>query len=590
MADSARDFQLPAADSMAVRKAATTLIGQNRAVFGATLILSLLATAAGLAGPWLLGRIIDSVQRGATTGHINELAAYIVVSAVLQLVLTRFAQYTAARFGERISAQVREGFLGAILELPASIAERVRSADVATRAASDVGSVAFTMRAAGPDLIIAATRTVFIMIAVLIASPILGGCAAVSVIGAWFVGRWYTGRARQAYLDVGTANSALAESLTSTAAGARTMQAFGLEATRLRESLHAIEQARSARMRALDLRTILFPVIDFSSTLPVIVVLLAGGLLFDHGALSVGTVVAAALYVRQLAGPAETLELWLDQVQSSAASFARLEGVHRLRPKSVSGHTPRTPLDNTLALHDVSYAYGDGPEVLHGITIDVRAGERLALVGPSGAGKSTVARLICGTDAPRHGTVTVGGIPVTDIAPEHRREHVVLVTQDHHIFLDTIRNNLLIAAPTATDAQLLAALTSIGATWIENLPSGLDGELGPRATALDTGQAQQLALARVLLANPRTVVLDEATALLDPATARSTERTLAALLTGRTVVAIAHRLHTARDADRIIMLRDGTIIENGSHEELISQGGEYEELWRAWHDGKADQD
>lgn len=186
-------------------------------------------------------------------------------------------------------------------------------------------------------------------------------------------------------------------------------------------------------------------------------------------------------------------------------------------------------------------------------------------------------------DVPRTGSVTVGGVPVADLTPDRLRRQVVLVTQEHHVFLGTVRDNLRIAAPSATDAELRAALAAVGAEWAGELPDGLDTDLGHAGHRPDGAQAQQLALARVVLADPHTLILDEATALLDPRTARHTERALAAVLEGRTVIAIAHRLQTAHDADRVAVMEDGRITELGAHDDLVAADGAYAALWRSWH-------
>ena len=179
--------------------------------------------------------------------------------------------------------------------------------------------------------------------------------------------------------------------------------------------------------------------------------------------------------------------------------------------------------------------------------------------------------------------MTVGGVPIASLGPERLREQVVLVTQEYHVFHDSIRGNLRIARPDATDAQLLAALDSVGAHWVEDLDTVVGGD----DQKVDGAQAQQLALARVVLADPHTVILDEATALLDPATARNTERALAAVLDGRTVIAIAHRLQTAHDADRVAVMDGGAVTELGTHDELVAAGGTYAALWRSWHSDRS---
>ncbi|MGW2467313.1 ABC transporter ATP-binding protein [Streptomyces bauhiniae] len=573
---------LPVADRGTVRRAAARLVRADGRAFAAVLALNALAAGAGIVGPWLVGRIVDDVRAGRGVGAVDRLALWILLCALAQLVLARWARYVAHRFGERTLARVRETFVERLLGLPASVVERAGTGDLTARGTADVATVGTTLRDIGPELLVYAVQALFVLGAVFVLSPWLGLFGLLGLTPVWLAVRWYLRRARDAYLAEGAATSAVAEIVAATAAGARTVEAFRLEQARTAASREALERSRRSRYRTLGLRTVFFPSVEISYTIPVAGVLLVGGWLHGRGLIGLGAVVAGALYMRQFTDPLDMVLMRLEQLQSSGASFARVEGIAEAPRAPVD--TARTPADDRIEVRGARYAYERGGEVLRGVDLTVRPGERLAVVGASGAGKTTLSRLLAGIDAPASGSVTVGGVPVAELEPARLRRQVVLVTQEHHVFLGSVRDNLLIAEPGATDEELWRALVAVGADgWVRELPEGLDTGLGQGGRMTDGSQAQQLALARVVLADPHTLILDEATALLDPATARHTERGLAAVLAGRTVIAVAHRLHTAHDADRVAVMEDGLVTELGTHDELVAADGAYAALWRTWH-------
>jgi ABC-type multidrug transport system fused ATPase/permease subunit len=576
--------QLPVAGPAEVRAAALRDLRAERRTVVGLVVVNGLASAAGLIGPWLLGRIIDTIQSGSgdVLSTVDRLAFGALMFTVVQTVLAWWALKIGYRFGERTAARVRERFLRRTLALPPRVANHLPAGDLISRGSTDASVVAFSLRSAVPEVLVALVHALFLIVAVLVLDLRLGLCGLVSLLGVGAAVRWYVRRARPAYLAVAATGADMADVVASTAKGARTVELLGLERRRAEATEAAVTRARSARLSALWLRTVLFPWAEVSLALPVVGVLLIGGALYANDLVSLGVVVTATVYLRQLVGPLDTLMLWIEQLQGAGASYARVEGLADVRTTESEPPAVQNADGDRIRVDNAHYSYTGARDVLQGIDLVVQPGERLAIVGTSGAGKSTLARLLAGLDRPHTGSVTIGGTPVADLPPDQLREHVVLITQDHHVFHDTVRDNLLIAKPDATDDELRAALAAVGATWWEDLPHGLDTAVGDD-TELDDAGAQQLSLARVVLADPHTLILDEATALLDPKTARQTEQSLAGVLHGRTVIAIAHRLQTAHDADRIAVMEAGELVELGTHDELVTAGHVYGRLWQTWH-------
>ncbi|MFF3665240.1 ABC transporter ATP-binding protein [Microtetraspora malaysiensis] len=575
---------LPVADEAQVRAYARRLTLKYPRELALALGLHALAALSGLAAPRLLGELVQAVADRDSGINVDTLALAIAGFVVVQAVLVRFAVYASSRLGEKVLAELREDFVDKILALPLSTVERAGSGDLLTRTSRDVDALSRSVRHAVPETLIAIVTGFFVVGAVLVLDPILAVPSLLAVPVLWVATRWYLKRARDGYLRENAAYAEMTEGLAETVDGARTVEALGLRERRHRRTDDDIARSWKAERYTLGLRTVWFPAVEFGYVIPVVATLLIGGLFATKGWVSLAHVTAATLYVQQLIDPLDRLLSWVDELQVGGASLARLLGVAAVKEDRVVGSA--RPGGEELRASDVRYSYRDGRDVLHGIDLEVRPGERLAMVGPSGAGKSTLGRLLAGIHGPRTGSVAVGGVPLVELPLDDLRGHVALVTQEHHVFRGTLRDNVLIARPDASDDDVRRALAAVDAwEWVEQLDQGLDTDVGSGRTTISPAQAQQLALARLVLADPHTLVLDEATSLIDPRAARDLERSLAAVLEGRTVIAIAHRLYTAHDADRVAVVEDGRISELGSHDELVMAGGAYAALWQSWNGG-----
>ncbi|APU13102.1 MULTISPECIES: ABC transporter ATP-binding protein [Actinoalloteichus] len=582
---------LPVAGEKTIRRFVGTLARRHKRDLAVVLLQYGLAAASGLVGPRLLGDMVQSVRDGTTVGHVTVLACALLGFTLIQVFLIRVAFRSAGRLAATVLAEIREKFVDDALALPLADVERSDDGDLVTRASRDVDMLRRTMQLAVPQVTEAVVWIVLSVGAILLVSWQLAFALLVIAPPLVLVNRWYLSRSYGAYLREAEASARITEGLSATVAGASTVEAFGLEADRMRRTGQDTRSWYGAVGRTLRLRTVLYPVEEFLFVAPLTLALLLGGYAYGQGWVDLGQVTAATLYILQAMVPLEVLLDWVPTLQQGKVSLARLLGVADTTTKPAPTSQDRTISSADLSTSAVQFGYEDGPDVLHGIDLTVRPGERLAIVGQTGSGKSTLARLLSGIYHPRAGAVHISGVPLHEIPLHELRQHVMLVTQDQYIFGGSLRDNLEMSTsragrdvrPQPDDVALWTALETVGASgWVADLPEKLDTAVGTSGEPLTDAQAQQLALARLLLADPPVVILDEATSQLSPGSARSLERALATVLAGRTVIAIAHRLHTAYDADRIAVMEHGRLVEVGSHQDLLDQGGAYARLWSSW--------
>lgn len=548
------------------------------------LVFQLLASLAVVATPWLIGRLIDLIVAGTTREVVTQYLVVIGVLVLAQFALSFLGEYMSRVFGESVFAQLRQDLVHSVTHMPLSVVESAGTGDLIGRTTHDIDRIQFLVQRGIYRIIVIIFMAVATYVAAFFVSPPLALLLLLPLIPMIVLLRWYLNRATAGYQSESAQWASLSGISTETVEQHSTIDALNLRRVRNNIIDTALDQTWKVERYTAYLRIYLLSGIVFFLQTPALLVAFAGAWAIPNGYATLGVVTTVALYGVQIASPLGELSFWIDVLQSAATSLARIFGVDEVEAdRTPSGKQPESA---SISATDVTYEYREGNPVLHGVDLDLRPGETLAIVGPSGAGKSTLGRMIAGVHPPTTGAVTVGGVPLVDLTEDELHRNVSLVTQEHHVFVGTIESNLRLAKPDATEEEMWQVLDGLGASgWVKKLHNGIKTEVGSGSLTLSPAQAQQLALARIVLLNPHTLILDEATSLMDTTAARELERSLGTVLEGRTVVAIAHRLYTAHDADRVAVMVDGRIVELGTHDELVALDGEYASLWNAWqHD------
>lgn len=547
------------------------------------------STLITLAGPALVRYAVDAGIRKHETHALNVAAVIFLALAVAKPFVVRAQILLAARAGERFLHALRVAAFDKLQVLPLGFFEQQRAGVLVSRLTSDVQSLNELVREALVEITGSGLQILLTMVALVILSPKLAAISLVAlpilIASSWSFHHG-AGRAYHAIRDrVADTLTALQEGL----AGIRVVQAFRREERTLDRYRPRSQAQVSAWRRASFVNIRLFAFLPLAQASALIVVLLAAASMYRHGAISIGTITAFVLYLIQLFDPIGRFTEWLGEFRSGLAALGKIVGLLEV-PSAIEERSDAValPRDGALTLRDVSFGYGDRPAVVHDVTLEFAPGEQVALVGATGAGKSTVAKLLTRQYDPQRGSIQLGGVDLRDATLESLRRRIVLLPQEGHLFSGTIADNVRLAHPDASDEQVRQALEDIGALErFEALPEGLDTDVQTRGLRLSAGERQLVGIARVALADPAVIVLDEATSSLDPATEVAVERALAAVAEGRTVVTIAHRLSTAERADRVAVMEQGRVVEVASHDELVEQGDRYARLWASWQAGLA---
>ena len=548
----------------------------------AVLIGSTLAT---LAGPLLIRSGIDDGVRARDPGALDRAAIGYLTVTLIALVLSRVQIRMVGRIGESFLRHLRTKVFAHLQRLPMSFHDREPTGKLVARMTSDVDALTELVQVGLVSFVTNILLLVLSVVVLAVLSPLLALASIVAFPFVVLATKRFRRQSDTAYLQLRDRVASTMTSLQEGLSGVRLVQASAREDAVIAAFGDRNRAQYEANMRTTRISAEYFPVVEFSGTAATAMVLFVGGVLVHRGSVTVGTVAAFVLYLSNLFEPVQQLSQLFNTVQSSLAALRKLFGLLDTADGLADVvHPEDLPVRGDLGVHGVSFAYvPGGPKVLDNIDLAVAAGERIALVGPTGAGKSTLAKLMARLYDPTEGSVTYGGVDIRNVAKASLRAHMIVVPQEGYLFTGTLADNVCVARPGASRNDVEAALARIGVLeHFASLPDGLDTEVNERGTRLSAGERQLVSLARAALADPEVLVLDEATSSLDPGTEAEVEAALEALMNGRTVVVIAHRLTTSERADRVGVVVDGRLVELGPHAELVGRGGPYTALYESW--------